>query len=98
MNEYAPSLIKALTSEARSRISEFSQQNLSNLAYACGRLGHLDGPLLATIADRAVAQMQVGDLLPPSLHCVCMPDGSPLMSAADETHGSNSNRYSGGQD
>jgi len=34
-------------------------QNLSNVAYACGRLNHLDPSLLATIARRALAQMRV---------------------------------------
>ena len=34
-------------------------QNLSNVAYACGRLNHLDPSLLATISRRALAQMQV---------------------------------------
>ena len=37
-------------------------QNLSNVAYACGKLNHLDPALLATIARRALAQMQVGIL------------------------------------
>jgi hypothetical protein len=54
--------MNAIAAEATPRIQEFSQQNLSNLCWAFGKLGHFDSELMAAIAERSIVLIKV-------LHC-----------------------------
>lgn len=51
--------MNAIAAEATPRIQEFSQQNLSNLCWAFGKLGHFDGKLMAAIAERSIVLIKV---------------------------------------
>jgi hypothetical protein len=51
--------MNAVAAEATPRIQEFSQQNLSNLCWAFGKLGHFDGELMAAIAERSIVLIKV---------------------------------------
>jgi hypothetical protein len=51
--------MEAVAAEAVPRIHEFSQQNLSNLCWAFGKLAHFNAKLMAAIAERAVVLIKV---------------------------------------
>ena len=49
----------AVAAEAVPRIHEFSQQNLSNLCWAFGKVGHFNSKLVAAIAERSIVLVKV---------------------------------------
>lgn len=57
--QYNEQLMNAIAAEATPRIQEFSQQNLSNLCWAFGKLGHFDRELMAAIAERSIVLIKV---------------------------------------
>ncbi len=52
--QYNRLLMEAFAAEAVPRIQEYHSQNLANLTWAFGKLGHLDTDLMAAISRRAV--------------------------------------------
>ena len=56
---YSEGLMTRFGSEAEGRIQEFSQQNLSNMAWAFGKLSHDAPALLDAIGRKAMAIVQV---------------------------------------
>ena len=53
-------LMDRFAEEGRSRIQEFSQQNLANMAYAYGKAKHDAPVLMDSIGRRAIAIARVG--------------------------------------
>ena len=57
-------LMDSFAEEGRSRIQEFSQQNLANMAYAYGKAKHDAPVLMDSIGRRAIAIARVGTAKP----------------------------------
>lgn len=62
---YDAKLLETFADEAEWRITEFSQQNLANLAWAYGKLGHYHKGLLDAIAKQAASMLEVSSFACP---------------------------------
>ena len=56
---YSPAMMEATARNAEQHMQDFSQQNLSNVAWAFAKLGHMDAALMDAIASQATAMVQV---------------------------------------